>query len=327
MNLPEVAVVEYGDQREVYPPVSSVLDLTEEQFQRLGRIAKNFAAAGVIRGGKKDTREILEAKAFSKLVYGRELGLSIAQSLGIQFVGSGLAMHYSLILSILDARGYRWNITKQDEEACIIDWYRSGEPEPFATTTYTMEMAEKAGLTKGHTDYQGNVTPSMYERFGSIMLLARNVSGAARSRMPSATRGMPVYVPGEVPSSDVESETGNVTDGAGTGEMPDVEIPPPVEEVIARAQKLGQAAYSDEAAVAVIIGNQPEEFVKNWVTKANVNLDKLEARLKREAEAKAYREEKEESDREDEAVERAEAAEAVADKRKSESKADQDSLL
>ena len=82
--------------------------------------------------------------------------------------------------------------------------------------------------------------------------------------------GMPIYVQGELP------ERAELTEGEGTGESRGVELPPEVEEIIARAVNLGHVGWAERSAWEYRADRGPETLHGSLIEAAN-DLDELEA--------------------------------------------------
>src|SRR3954449_6944473 len=90
---------------------------TDAEVQTLYRIAEGLARSKSL--GKADRSTDLTADhIFTKVLIGRELGLSIAQSVagGLYVFDGNVQMHYSTLLSAVQARGWDYEIEWLDED-------------------------------------------------------------------------------------------------------------------------------------------------------------------------------------------------------------------
>ena len=225
---------------EVLPPLPD-----DDEIERLIRLAKNLAAAGIY----KDVKQA--AQAFAKLLIGREMGLGVAQSMqGLQFVEGQVTVHYSTLGYFVKARGFSYKFLRLEDDGVEIQFIdRNGQPmEP--TSKYTIADAQKAGKA-------GSAT---YQRYPRNMLIARAMSNGVRWFVPEALGGVPVYVEGEIePRLDLSSvqEPFDPTPEAEP-EKERIELPPNVEEIIRDAQRLGHAGLADRSTWEMQITRSPE---------------------------------------------------------------------
>lgn len=146
------------------------------------------------------------------------------------------------------------------------------------------EVYDKAGQQRGYfyaplSEYRPtNEAKLKYSPWGSqasVMILA----AAERAALSMATPLSGVVVAGELDRGEERKELGA---GNGSGEAAGIPLPPAVEAIMARAVGLGHAGLSDRATVEMAVGEQPEEFVEQWVREQTAVLD-----LMRDAKADA----------------------------------------
>lgn len=205
---------------------------TDDEIARMVRLSKVFYASGIYRDVKQ------AEQAFAKMVIGRDLGLSIAQSMqGVQFVQGQIQLHYSMLAMVIRARGFWWETIERSETRAAARFFGPNVVDEGEEVEFTMANADTANLTKPARSGEA----SMYTKYPRNMLWARMMSDAVRFVIPEATGGIPVYAPGEVP------ETPELSEGEGSGEARGIELPQEVEEIIARAEELGHAGWAERS--------------------------------------------------------------------------------
>lgn len=239
------------------PQRVQVATMDSEELQRTLNIAKNLAASGMFN----DARDA--AKAFAKILLGRDLGLSVMQSMtGIHIVeGRPELAGVTLASFIKQHPTYDYKTREHDEQHCVVDFFNGAEL--LGTTTYDMEKARKAQLVKDHPKAPWNAHPMN-------MLFWRCISNGVKFFMPDLTGGIPVYHEGEI------ERVQNIAEGEGTGEAPGVELPAEVEALLARAQELGHAGLADRATAEMTLAGQPPERIQEWLTMGKAELDAME---------------------------------------------------
>lgn len=235
------------------PPLPS-----EDEIERIVRLAKLLHASGVY----KDVPEA--SKAFAKILVGRELGLSVPQSMqGVQFVKGNVQLHYSTLALCIKSRGFSWKTIERSETRAAATFFDADGNE-LDDVEFTMANADTAGLTEPSAR---TGAPSMYTKYPRNMLWARMMSDAVRFVIPEATGGIPVYVPGEI------VPVAELTDGSD--DAPPIELSPEIEEVIARAERLGHAGLANRATWAQRIA-RVDVSVSDLVAEASAELDGME---------------------------------------------------
>lgn len=137
------------------------------------------------------------------------------------------------------------------------------------------EIYDQAGRQRGYfyaplDEYRPtNEAKLRYSPWGSqasVMILA----AAERAALSMATPLSGVVVAGELDHGEERKELGA---GNGSGEAAGIPLPPAVEAIMARALELGHAGLSDRATVEMAVGEQPDEFVEQWVREQEAVLD------------------------------------------------------
>lgn len=275
--------------------------LTDDEIRRLFRVADALAQSNMF----KDARRA--EQAFAKMIIGRDLGLSAAQSLQtVQVVENGIQMHYAALGMFVRSReGYDfWSawLKRDDPDLEVGDAEYPGplemvrmdaeDPEDLrpifgAVVVYTIH-GQQVGVSRFTEDDARAaklIKPDQDARMPWLtarrnMLLARAMSNGVKWFVPEVLGGLPVYVEGELPPARPE-----LTAGEGDGSEPDVELDPKVEKIIERGRALGHPHYGDRATIAMALGMRSPQVVKEWLAQAKVDLDAYEA-SKAEPEAK-----------------------------------------
>lgn len=175
------------------------------EVAELGKLANLLARSGFFadaRGGYQ---------AFAKLLFGRDLGLSATAAMtGIHIVEGkpelSANIQAQMVRCYVGVGGERYDyrvISSKDErhERCEIEFYRTldGRREALGTSEFTIEDAERAGLTRPTRSGQ----PSNYAKFPPNMLFARAMSNGVAFHCPEVTRGIRVYHEGEIEPATV----------------------------------------------------------------------------------------------------------------------------
>ena len=188
-----------------YSPTLSFPTLAEWEFMLTlgqGLVDTGFMPKGV------DTA----AKAAAIMLKGRELGIPPMEAIANIAIINGKPTIQAKLMMALVKRAYGRESIWVDEttETYAKVGYRRGNAKMFYT--FTIEMAEKAGLLK--PDKWGN--PSMYLKYPEPMLRARCISAVCVMEFPDVTGGL--YVPGEL---------GDPVEVDSTGEVITVEVNSP----------------------------------------------------------------------------------------------------
>lgn len=260
--------------------------MDDDEIRRTYRIAEALYASGAY----KDVRRA--ETAFAKMVIGRDLGLSPAQSMsGIYLVEGGVQMHYAMLGQFVRGReGYDYRpgwikdeggpddavqVVWHDEEdaadlrpivGAVIEFTVEGKRR--GVSRFTLDDARQAGLIKESSRAAWNTAPRN-------MLMARAMSNGVKWFVPEVLGGLPVYVEGELPK--VEDRKA-LTDGtAADDEAQGLDLGPVVEKIIERATELGHRGLSNRAALELALGDRAPAAVNEWVGRAKAELDRFAA--------------------------------------------------
>jgi hypothetical protein len=232
------------------------------------------------------------AEAFTKMVFGRDLGLSPAQSMQLYVMEGKIEIPYPMWGHFIRRRpGYDY-FTEWREEGSD-EWIPvdSGDKEITgcritftvnkvvrAVSVWTLAHSAKAGLLQ-RTGRNGKYDTNhvLYPR---NLFFARAMSNGVKMHVPEVTNGLPVYAQMELPrapdASEGEgdgSEMGwKVSNEPGALSQPQVDA---IEDIITRAQAVGHAAYSDRASIQVKL-NGRQDLVEGWLRKATAVITQME---------------------------------------------------
>lgn len=249
----------------VRAPASSMVTMSTDEINRLWRIAK-------LLYDSKMFKNVTQAEqAFAKILLGRDLGITPIQALtGIDLVRGNLQMRAVLLASFVRQHpDYDYKVLEHTEEKCSIEFRRffDGSWEAMGVSTFTVEDAKKAGLVR---------PDSAWTTVPRNMVFARAMSNGAKWWCPDVLGGVPVYTEGDF-ISDAQVVTNE-------SQAPAI-LPAAVEEVLKRAKALGHRSLADRVTAEWSVKDQPEDFVRDWVERANTELNTLEASRNAHAEA------------------------------------------
>lgn len=284
-------------------PVNAPAELlSDDEIRRLYRVAESLALSRMFK-------DIARAEqAFAKMIIGRDLGLSPAQSLlGLHLVDGSVMVHYAMIGRFIEARseegyGYRAGWLKLEppeptETPADAPGWEPGQAPPRVAFVW-MDEDDPTDLREIYgasvyftTPHSARPLISTYtvedaRNAGLIksdpraawntsrrnMLLARAMSNGAKWYVPEVMAGLPLYVEGEISvDGSVTAPVGNGSD-EGTG----LDLGPKVEGIIARATALGHAGLSNRGALEIALGNRAPGVVTQWIKDATVELDRFE---------------------------------------------------
>lgn len=252
-----------GVELEVARPAAPIL--TDDEITRLWRIAKALAASGMF----KDARQA--EQAFAKIVIGRDLGLSPAQSMtGIHIVeGKPEIAAVTLASFVQGSANYDYRIIEHTDERCRIEFLRGSDV--LGESLFTMEDADRAGLAKkpGYVAYPRNY------------LFARAMSNGVKWFCPEVTGGIPVYHEGEIDRGrlDAGDPGEEIKDATVVGGEPFDGYPHEndILAIIGRARNVGHAGLSDVGRIQMLLKGKAPEAVRAWLTEAHWELRQMEA--------------------------------------------------
>ena len=175
--------------------------MTQAEFTYLERVAALAADSGLYGSGAKTKAQLL-----MKLIYGRDLGISLSAALsGIDIYDGKMELSANLIAALLEAHPhYAYAILESTNERCELEFFK--DERSLGTAKFDQADATTAGLAE--TEY--------YRQYPSDMFFARAMTRGARRHCPGLGRGVPIYSSGELAKRTPEP-TRAPSNGNGTG--------------------------------------------------------------------------------------------------------------
>jgi hypothetical protein len=180
------------------PPHSSALATTSapslslqvSSVDDLARLARVFAASGLF--GRSANQETQVAECAIRLMAGMEAGFSpFASATGIHIINSRPAFSSNLLAQAVRRHPvYDYQVVEQSDKLCRIEFTAHGKL--LGLSTFTIEMAERAGLLKNPT----------WRSYPEAMLFARALTAGMRTHCPDALNGATAYTPEELGATE-----------------------------------------------------------------------------------------------------------------------------
>lgn len=172
-------------------PGSSTLSLQVSSVDDLARLARVFAASGLF--GRAGNQETQVAECAIRLMAGMEAGFSpFASATGVHIINGRPAFSANLLAQAVRRHpDYDYRVLEKTATVCKIRFLSRGED--LGTETFTIEMAERAGLLKNPT----------WRSYPEAMLFSRALTAGMRTHCPDALGGHPAYTPEELGGGDV----------------------------------------------------------------------------------------------------------------------------
>lgn len=137
-----------------------------------------------------------------RIMIGRDLNISATTALReVKFIKGNVTLSANLIATLLRRAGYTWTFVKHDAEACVMKFYRHGQPLPEdagGKMEFTIEDARKALLTDRAPKAGKESSDSMYEKYPRNMMYSRNITNFQKWHAPEVSNGLTIYTPDEV---------------------------------------------------------------------------------------------------------------------------------
>jgi hypothetical protein len=183
-------------------PGTSTLSLQVSSVDDLARLARVFAASGLF--GRAGNQETQVAECAIRLMAGMEAGFSpFASATGVHVINGRPAFSANLLAQAVRRHpDYDYRVLEKTAKICRIKFLSRGED--LGTETFTIEMAERAGLLKNPT----------WKSYPEAMLFSRALTAGMRTHCPDALGGHPAYTPEELGGDDVVPVTVTVTEPA-----------------------------------------------------------------------------------------------------------------
>jgi hypothetical protein len=222
------------------PSTTTGLSLQVQSVDDLARLARVFAASGLF--GRAGNQETQVAECAIRLMAGMEAGFSpFASATGVHIINGKPAFSSNLLAQAVRRHpDYDYRVLEKSAKVCRIRFLSRGEV--LGEETFTIEMAERAGLLKNPT----------WRSYPEAMLFSRALTAGMRTHCPDALGGHTAYTPDELGGgAEVVPVTVVEAPPAAAPAAPAAE---PTAELIARAYAAcGDAGLSDDGLMALII--------------------------------------------------------------------------
>ena len=166
----------------------------------LQRLARLFSASGLF-GRPTGNPDAHMAECAIKILAGAECGFGpFASSAGVSVINGRPGFGANLLAQAIKRHpSYDYRVIEKTDQVCRIK-FLSGREE-LGVETFTMAMAERAGLIKGG---------GPWKQYPEAMLFARCLSAGMRTHCPDALGGAPAYTPEELGAQGQIDENGVV---------------------------------------------------------------------------------------------------------------------
>ena len=220
------------------PPTSSALATTSAspglslQIQSpddLQRLARLFSASGLFGRAASNDRDAHMAECAIKILAGMEAGFgSFASIAGVSVINGRPGFGANLLAQAIKRHPhYDYRVLEKTDQVCRIR-FLSGKEE-LGVETFTIAMAERAGLIKGGGPWKA---------YPEAMLFARCLSAGMRTHCPDALGGAPAYTPEELGAQGQIDENGVVV--ADVTPVPERRMLTTTEDLVAGAARACQ---------------------------------------------------------------------------------------
>ncbi len=209
---------------------NTTLSLQVSSPDDLQRLARLFSASGLFgRSGNPDAHM---AECAIKILAGMEAGFGpFASAAGVSVINGKPGFGANLLAQAIKRHPqYDYRVLEKTDQVCRIK-FLSGKEE-LGIETFTIQMAQRAGLTKDG---------GMYSKYPEAMLFSRCLSAGMRTHCPDALGGAPAYTPEELGAQGLIDENGMVTVTVSEAPPQRPAMLTTTEELVGGAQR---AAYS-----------------------------------------------------------------------------------
>ena len=212
-------------------PPGAALSLRVQSVDDLARLARVFAASGLF--GRAGNQETQIAEGAIRLMAGMEAGFSpFASATGVHIINGKPAFSSNLLAQAVRRHPvYDYRVLEKTGTVCRIRFLANGEV--LGEETFTIEMAERAGLLKNPT----------WKSYPEAMLFSRALTAGMRTHCPDALGGPLAYTPEELGETEVVPVTVS-------------EAPPMLtttEELAAGAERACRASGLTDVGVAALV--------------------------------------------------------------------------
>jgi hypothetical protein len=216
------------------PP--QALSLQVSSVDDLARLARVFAASGLF--GRNGNQETQVAECAIRLMAGMEAGFSpFASATGVHIINGKPAFSSNLLAQAVRRHPvYDYRVVEKSAKVCRIRFLANGEE--MGVETFTIEMAERAGLLKSPT----------WKAYPEAMLFSRALTAGMRTHCPDALGGHSAYTPEEL-----GAENGVVVATVTEDPRPAPRILSTVDELVPAAAEAAYARGLTPEGLAVFI--------------------------------------------------------------------------
>lgn len=217
-------------------PACTSLSLQVRSVDDLQRLARLFAASGLFARSSNPDASL--AQCAVQLLAGMEAGMTPFAAITNVYVVNGRPGFSAQALAQAIKRHplYDYRVLAKTADECRIR-FMAGREE-LGIETFTMAMAERAGLVKG----------GPWKQYPEAMLFARCLTAGMRTHCPDALGGHSAYTPEELGAAGAIDENGMVT----VQEVP----PAPVPMLSTKDELLGGAERACEASGLTAAGTR-----------------------------------------------------------------------
>lgn len=187
---------------------STSLNLEVRSADDLQRLARLFAASGLF--GRSGDPNALMAECAIKILAGMEAGFGpFASAAGVSVINGKPGFGANLLAQAIKRHPvYDYRVLEKTDQVCRIK-FLAGREE-LGVETFTIQMAERAGLVKG----------GPWKAYPEAMLFARCLSAGMRTHCPDALGGATACTPEELGASGEIDQDGAVVAVTVTEEPP-----------------------------------------------------------------------------------------------------------
>jgi hypothetical protein len=215
-------------------PASTSLSLQVSSPDDLQRLARLFAASGMF--GRSGDPNALMAECAIKILAGMEAGFGpFASATGVSVINGRPGFGANLLAQAIKRHPqYDYRVLEKTDQVCRIK-FLSGREE-LGVETFTMQMAQRAGLTAEKPNSRG-ISP--WKAYPEAMLFARCLTAGMRTHCPDALGGINAYTPEELGAQGEIDENGAVVAVTVTEQPPEA---PSRDQLQAQAMRRLKAA-------------------------------------------------------------------------------------
>ena len=190
------------------------------------------AAMALYKSGYFEDAES-EAQAIVKVMAGAEVGIPpFASMSGINIIQGKPTFGSNLIATIVDNHPrYAYKVKRADDKACIIEWFKDGEPA--GESSFTIEEARSIKQwNKKKNAFEPLTNKFNWQNWPSDMLFARAITRGQKRYAAGVAGGAPIYTAEEM---GVDEDGQGFIDAESVVISEPVTDPDPIDETITEA--------------------------------------------------------------------------------------------